>query len=148
MSHIRTTIRAAMKAVLEDALPSADYDIFASRKFKVNSTLRALIDMRFSSENISNVTMGTVRTHDASLYIRCQRKADEASLDDLLDADEIAINTAIMSQDWNPLLMEQPELVQVNFTEDATTGNAIASIVLRYDLQYRATNDDLETVRD
>jgi hypothetical protein len=147
VSHIRTQIRDAMAVVLTAAL-GANYNVYASRKYPRNLGTSALVDMRFQNENIEPVTMGDLRTRTASLYIRCQRGATEATIDDLLDADEIAIANAIEAQNWDGLLMEQPELVQVNWTDDASSGTAIGGIVLRYDLEYRATTTDFETARD
>lgn len=147
MSHVRTQIREVMAAVLADALGSG-YNVYASRKYPRNLGTSALVDMRFQNENIDPVTMGDLRTRTASLYIRCQRGAVEATIDDLLDADEIAISDAIEAYEWGDLLTEYPELVQVNWTDDATSGTVIGGIVMRYDLEYRATTTDFETARD
>lgn len=147
MSHIRTQIREAMALVLTNAL-GVGYSVYASRKYPRNLGTSALVDMRFQNENIEPVTMGDLRTRTASLYVRCHRGAVESTIDDLLDADEIAIANAIEAQDWTGLLMEQPELVQVNWTDDASGGTVIGGIVLRYDLEYRATTTDFETARD
>ena len=147
MSHVRTQIREAMKEALEAELGDG-YVIYASRKFAKNLEALALIDMRFAGATVEQSTMGDVREHTASLMIRCQRGAPEETIDDLLDADELAINYIIENQDWDDLLMEQPVLTQVTWTDDASTGTVIGSIVLRYDVQYRVTTTDLETARD
>ena len=146
MAHVRTQIRDTMASVLTAALP-ATYRVYASRKYPQNLGAKALIDMRFLNENIEGTTMGDERTRTASLYIRCHRGAAETELDNLLDADEVAISDAIMDHDWSALLEEQPELVQVNFTDDASGGTVIGAIVLRFDLEYRVSQFDLETVR-
>ena len=147
MSHVRTQIRNAMASVLETALGSG-YLVYASRKYPQNLGKKALIDMRFQNENIEQTTMGDERTRTASLYVRCHRGAPEVEIDNLLDADELVIFDAIEAHDWSDLLEEQPELVQVNFSDDASGGTSIGAIVLRYDLEYRVSKSDLETVRD
>ena len=146
MAHVRTQIRDQMAAVLEAALGTG-YRVYASRKYPQNLGAKALVDMRFMNENVDQTTMGDERTRTASLYIRCHRGASEATIDDLLDADEVAIHDAILSYDWSALLEEQPELMQVNFSDDAGGGTPIGAIVLRFDLEYRVTQFDLETVR-
>lgn len=147
MAHVRSQIRDAMAAVLTAALGTG-YRVYASRKYPQNLGTKALIDMRFLNENIEETTMGDDRTRKASLYIRCHRGATEVTIDNLLDADEVLIHDAIMDYDWSALLEEQPELVQVNFSDDASGGTPIGAIVLRFDLEYRVSKFDLETVRD
>ena len=146
MAHVRTQIRNAMASVLTAALGSG-YNVYSSRKYPQNLGTKALIDMRFLNENIEQTTMGDERTRTASLYVRCHRGASETTIDNLLDADEVFIHDAIMDHDWSALLEEQPELVQVNFTDDASGGTVIGAIVLRFDLEYRVSKFDLETVR-
>lgn len=147
MTHIRTLLRQAFAAVLEGDLPVGQYQVFASRKYALNTTALATIDLRFQSDDVEAQTMGKLREHTATLFIRCQRVANETEIDDLLDADEVEINRAIQAQDWSAVLKEQPELVRTVFTDDATTATVIAAIVLQYNLDYRAAIDDLETVR-
>jgi hypothetical protein len=147
MAHVRTQIRDEMASVLSAALGSG-YRVYASRKYPQNLGTKALIDMRFLNENIEQTTMGDERTRTASLCLRCNRGASETTIDNLLDADEVAIHDAIMAHDWSDLLEEQPELIQVNFSDDAGGGTPIGAIVLRFDLEYRVSQLDLETVRD
>ena len=135
-----------MASVLTTAL-GVNYRVYASRKYPQNLGTKALIDMRFQNENVEQTTMGDERTRSASLYIRCHRGAPETTIDNLLDADEVAISDAVQSYDWSALLEEQPEIVQVNFTDDASGGTVIGAIVLRFDLEYRVSILDLETVR-
>jgi hypothetical protein len=147
MTHIRSRIRSTMKSVLVAALPSGKYQVFASRKYSLNTTAQATIDIGFQSDDTESQMMGKTRKHTATLFIRCQRVAAETAVDDLLDADEILINAAIQAYSWSALLEEQPELTRTVFADDASTGTVIAAIVLQYDLDYRAAIDDLETVR-
>lgn len=147
MAHVRSQIRDTMAAVLTAAL-GVGYRVYASRKYPQNLGTKALIDMRFLNENVEQTTMGDERTRTASLYVRCHRGATEATIDNLLDADEVAISDAVMSYDWSALLEEEPELMQVNFSDDAGGGTPIGAIVLRFDLEYRVSKYDLETVRD
>lgn len=147
MAHVRSQIRDTMASVLTAAL-GPTYRVYASRKYPQNLGTRALVDMRFMNENLEQTTMGDERTRTASLYVRCHRGASEATIDDLLDADEVAISDAIMSHDWSALLEEEPELMQVNFSDDAGGGTPIGAIVLRFDLEYRVSKYDLETVRE
>lgn len=148
MSHVRSQIRAAFKSVLDDGLP-ATYEVFASRKYRRNHTPgTALVDMRILNENIEQRTMGDERVRVASLYIRVQRSGDEDNLDDALDADETLLTSLIEANDWSLLLEEEPELVQVNFSEDAETDVAIGAIILRYDVEYRIDKTNPEIVKD
>ncbi len=146
MSHVRTQIRQAFLTALENAL-GADYDIYASRKYKLNSQPRAMIDMRFTSEDIAPTSMGKLRTHKASLHVRVQRMATGVEIDDLLDRDEVNVNAAIEATDWSSLLEQDPELVQVTWSDDADGEIPIGMIVLRYDFEYRIAKDDPETAR-
>lgn len=147
MAHVRTQIRARFKTVLEQSLGST-YKVFASRKFRRNNDDKAVVDMRFLNENITQETMGDDRQREASLYIRVQRNAAETDLDDLLDADEVAITSAIEQADFSDLLEEDPELVQVNFSDDAESNVAIGAIILRYDVEYRVDKANPEVVRE
>lgn len=139
MSHVRTQIRAAFADALSAALSPTDYRVFASRKFARNRSPSdpAIVDIRFLNVNVDQTTMGSKRTHTGSLYIRVQRDALSSGLDDLLDADEVAITAAIEAEDFSLLLEEEPELVQVNFSDDASGQVAIGAIILRYDVEYR-----------
>lgn len=154
MSHVRTQIRTEFKSVLDAALPSADYRIFASRKSAINhKATKATVDMRYLNDQTRIAeTMGDsgdeARIHVPSLYIRVQRSASEETLDDELDADEVLIVKAIAAHDWSGFLEETPELVQVNFSDDGSTGKILGAIVLRYDLEYRINKHDPETIID
>lgn len=146
MAHIRTQIRQRFKAVLDAALPLADYAVFSSRHYAKNhDPTKALVDMRFLNDQTSEIeTMSDDRVHVASLYVRVQRSEDEADLDDALDADEVAVVTAIMSATWDDLLEDEPELLQANFADDAQ-GRALGAIVLRFDVEYRIDKTDPQT---
>ena len=146
MAHIRTQIREAFVEALNAGLPST-YRAFKSRYFSRNIVDgQALVDMRFLNDQTAvPETMGDDRIHVASLYIRVQRSAPEEELDDLLDADEVAIVSAVSAHDFSALLEEKPELVQVNFVDDAETGRAAGALVMRYDLEYRIDMSDPET---
>ena len=146
MTHMRKQIRDAFAAALTNALPST-YDVFSSRKFARNIiTGRALVDMRFLNDQTQAIeTMSDDRVHVGSLYIRVQRPETGADIDDALDADEVAIVSAIESRDWSDLLEQDPELLQVNFSDDASGGQVIGTIVIRYDCEYRINKSDPET---
>ncbi len=144
--HIRRQIRERFKTVLEAALPGAGYVVYASRKYDWNhQSGKALVDMRFLNDQTQQrETMGDERVHIASLYIRVQRSAPEETLDDTLDADEVAIVDAVETAVWTDLLEEDPELLQVNFSDDAQ-GRALGVLVMRYDVEYRILKSDPET---
>jgi esterase/lipase superfamily enzyme len=146
MAHVRTQIRDAFKAVLVAAL-DADYDVFASRKYKLNMVDRPMVDMRFASVDITAQTMGDLRTHTGSLFIRVQRMATGDDIDDLLDQDEVNVTAAIEAVDWSSLLEEDPELKAVSWADDADGEVPIGMIVLRYDIEYRIAKNDPETMR-
>ena len=144
--HVRTQIRNAFREELQLTL-SADYDIYSSRKYRLNVTDRPMIDMRFASVDIAAQTMGKLRTGKGALYIRVQRTATEDEIDDLLDQDEVNVTSVIEAADWSSLLEEDPELTQVTFADDAMGETPIGMIVMRYDVEYRIAKTDPETVR-
>lgn len=146
MAHVRTQIRQAFKDALIDALDD-DYDVFASRKYKLNMVERPMIDMRFNSVEINAQTMGDLRTHSGRLFIRVQRMATGDEMDDLLDQDEVNVTAAIEAVDWSSLLEEEPELKEVVWADDAEGEVPIGMIVLRYDIEYRIAKNDPETMR-
>lgn len=149
MSHVRTLLRTQVKAALDLALPTTEYSVFASRKYAWNHVVgKALVDMRFSNDQTQRrEVMSNDRVHIASLYIRVQRSAEQANLDDALDADEVKIVNAIHDHaGWLNLLEEPPELLQVNFSDDSSTGAPVGAIILRFDLEYRIDMTDPETV--
>jgi hypothetical protein len=150
MTHVRQQIRNQFKTVL-DAQLSSDYVTYSSRKSAVNhDPSKVLIDMRFLNDQTrQRETMqggNNARVHVASLYIRIQRSAAEDQIDDLLDADEVAVVNAIDTHDWSSLLEEEPELIQVNFTDDPSGGYVLGAAVLRFDVEYRINRNDPETV--
>lgn len=146
MAHVRTQIRAAIIAALETTLGDT-YDIYASRKYKLNMVLRPMIDMRFSNVDVAAQTMGDMRTHTASLLVRVQRTATGAEIDDLLDQDEVNLTAAMESFDWTTLLEDAPELTQVTWADDADGEVPIGMIVMRYTIEYRVVKSDPETAR-
>jgi len=146
MAHVRTQIRTAIVAALEATLGD-DYDIFASRKYKLNMVPKPMIDMRFSNVDVTAQTMGDLRTHTASLLVRVQRTATGAEIDDLLDADEVAVTAAMESFDWTALLEDAPELTQVSWADDADGEVPVGMIVMRYTIEYRVVKSDPETAR-
>ena len=147
MSHIRTQIRQAFKTALEASLTSG-YDIHASRKYAYNATDgTALVDMKFlNDQTATREVMDDARVHVASLYIRVQRTGLEEDIDDALDTDELAVVSAIEDHDFSTLLEEDPELLQVNFSDSSEAGQIIGTIVIRYDVEYRIDKTDPETV--
>lgn len=143
MTHVRTQIRETLADALTTVLP--DFDVHASFKYARNVTDRPMIDMRFLNENVGSDTMGSARRRVASLYLRVQRPGTEAAIDDLLDIDEIAVNAVVMEgQWWVDLLEQEPELMQVNWSDSDEGGRIIGTIVLRYDVEYRVTQTNLE----
>lgn len=147
MPHVRTQIRNVVVSELANGL-GVDYVVFSSRHFDRNHIDgKALVDIKISNDQtMERDTMNDARVHVASLYIRVQRDGDDASLDNDLDADEVKIVNLIDAYDWSSLLEEPPELVQVNFSDDAGTEQAIGAIVMRYDMEYRINKSDPETV--
>jgi hypothetical protein len=146
MAHVRTQIRAAILAALETSLGDS-YDIFASRKYKLNMVPKPMVDMRFGNVDITAQTMGDLRTHNATLFIRVQRAATGVEIDDLLDQDEVNLNAAMESFDWTSLLEEAPELRQVTWADDADGEVPIGMIVMQYAIEYRVLKSDPETAR-
>jgi hypothetical protein len=146
MAHVRTQIRQAFKDALIDALDD-EYEVFASRKYKMNLSERPMVDMRFASVDITAQTMGDLRTHTGSLFIRVQRTATGDDIDDLLDQDEVNVTAAIEAVDWSSLLEEDPELQAVSWADDADGEVPVGMIVLRYDIEYRIAKNDPETMR-
>lgn len=149
MSHIRTQIREAFQTALSAGLPGAGYSVHASRKFSWNAGTKALVDMTFLNDQTqARETMDDKRVHVGSLYIRVQRQAASDALDDALDLDELRIVQIIEAASWLTLLEEDPELVQVNFTDGSdSAGKPVGGIVLRYDVEYRIDKADPETPR-
>jgi hypothetical protein len=147
MTHIRTQIREAFKTALVTGLPSAGYSVFSSRKYSWNADTKALVDMTFLNDQTqARETMDDSRVHVGSLYIRVQRQAASDALDDTLDADELRVVAIVEATNWLALLEEDPELIQVNFTDGSdSAGKPIGGIVLRYDLEYRINKSDPET---
>lgn len=146
MAHVRTQIREAFQAALVAAL-NDDYDIFASRKYKLNMSDRPMIDMRFNTVDITAQTMGDLRTHKGSLFVRVQRMATGDEIDNLLDQDEVNVTAAVEAVDWSSLLEEDPELQSVSWADDADGEIPVGMIVLRYDIEYRIAKNDPETMR-
>lgn len=146
--HVRSQLRRRFKDVFERELPANGYTVFASRKSAINHDPgRAFVDMRFQNDQtrqpeVMDQSGREPRLHVVSLYIRVQRSENEEVIDDLLDDDEVRIVEAIHSEYWLDMLEDEPELVQVNFSDNASSGQTLGSIILRYDLEYRINKDD------
>lgn len=153
MTHVRTQIREAFKTAIEAHDDAAGYAVFAGRKHKWNAkTDIALIDMMISNDQTQpGSTMGSarhMRHHIASIYIRVQRHAASDDLDNALDADEVFVIEAVTDHDWAALLEEEPELIQVNFTDaNDSAGLPVGTIVIRFDVRYRIDRRDPETAQ-
>lgn len=148
MTHVRTQIRDQFVNTLEATLPHADYIVYRSRNSARNrDDNKAIVDLRILNVNIEQTTMGDERTHTASLYIRVQRDERREDLDDALDADEVFVTAAVEAADWTTLLEEDPELVQVNFSNDFESSSSLGAIILRYDIEYRISKANPEQVR-
>lgn len=144
MTHIRTQVREVVADALTLACPQ--FEVYASFKYARNVGDKPMLDIRFLNENIDSEVMGSQRRRVASLYLRLQRPATEEEIDDLLDQDEIDINDVVMTSGWwEGLLEEEPEQKQVNWSDTDEGGRIIGTIVLRYDIEYRVTQYDLET---
>lgn len=146
--HVRTQIRDRFADVLSAGLPAGEYEVFRSRKYPRNHTPGvAILDMRFEQDQTRDrEVQSDARIHVASLMIRIQRSEAEEQIDDALDADEVNVVGTVSSTDFSDLLEEPPELVQVLFTDDASSGQVIGVIVMRYDVEYRIEYTDPETV--
>lgn len=144
--HMRSQIRERFKSVLDAAL-GPTYDVYSSRKYAINVKPGvALVDMRFLNDQTQErEVMSDARVHVASLYIRVQRPASENGIDDALDADQLAVTLAVEAEDWSDMLEEDPELLQVNFSDSAEGQQVVAAIVIRYDVEYRVNKFDPET---
>lgn len=148
MPHARSQIRGRFASVLTAALPSG-YAVFSSRKYPRNYVEgEAVVDITIQNDQTQlREVMGDQRVHIASVYVRVQRgTGDETTLDDALDADEVRIVAAVEAASWSDLLEEDPELLQVNFSESADGGVAIGGLVMRFDVEYRIDKSDPETI--
>lgn len=144
MTHVRTQLRNAVKTVLDGALP--DHKVFEGRRYAINASELPVVDMRYLNENSDYGTMGNVLDREASLYIRVTRAASEADIDDLLDADAVAIEE-VLSGNTLGELAKFTALKQTNFTDNAEGDKPLAELVLRFDIGYRTTTNDVETAR-
>lgn len=150
MPHVRTQIRHRVRNALRAGLDDAAYDVDASRKSARNQRYPVTdVNIKVLNDQVRELeTMyGSIPTdiHVMSLYIRVSRTGNGDTLDDLLDEDEIKINTIIMTLDWLDLCEEDPKPVQTNFTSDGDGEKDFAELVLRYDFEYRVSRNDLET---
>lgn len=146
MAHLRKQIRDRFATVLAAGLPS-NYDVYTMRSYALNhDTTRAVIDIKCLNDQVrQREVMSDVRVRVASFYIRVQRGETEETLDDTLDADEVLITDLIEAEDWSDLLEEDPELLQVNFSDDSTGEYVIGSMIMRYDCEYHIDKADPET---
>ena len=151
MTHVRRQIRARFKEAFDTYL-SDTYETYASRKSAINHDPdKVVIDMRIMNDQTrqrETMMMGSAnaRIHVASVYVRVQRSAREHQIDDLLDDDEVQIIKAVDKYEWDDLLEEEPELIQVNFSDDASGGLVLGSMVLRFDVEYRIDRNDPEKI--
>jgi len=153
MPHVRTQIRNAFKAAFEAHASAPGYTVYASRKYSLNVTDdHGFVDIMASNDQteVARSTMGVTRKarmHTLSVYVRVQRNAASDDLDDLLDDDELFVVDAVHAHDWAGLLEEEPELLQTNFIDsNDSRGTAVGTIVIRFDVTYRISYDDPETV--
>ena len=149
MTHVRTIIRQAIVNLLDAELPTSPYVVLGARLSKRNRTGEglAMVDARFADVAVTQQTMGDDRLHTASLLIRVQREGDEETIDDDLDADEVAITGILNGFDWSNLLEDDPELTQISFAYDTESEATIGVLVLRFTVEYRIDKNDPETVR-
>lgn len=151
MTHVRKQVREAFKTALENYL-DASYTVYASRKSPKNfDPDETVIDMRIMNDQTrmqETMTTSTqdARVHVASVYVRVQKTGREDEIDDLLDDDEVKIVAAIETFNWEGLLEQPPEIVQVNFSDDAEGAYVLGAMVVRIDVEYRISRDDPETV--
>lgn len=147
--HIRSTIRQAIVNLLDAELPTSPYVVMGARLSKRNreGDGLAMVDARFADVAVTQQTMGNDRLHTASLMIRVQREGDEETIDDDLDADELAITGILNRFDWSSLLEDDPELTQISFAYDTESEVTIGVLVLRFTVEYRIDKNDPETVR-
>lgn len=144
MTHVRTQLRNAVKVVLDGALPN--HKVFEGRRYAINASELPVVDMRYLNENSDYGTMGNVLDREASLYIRVTRAASEADIDDLLDADAVAIEEVLSGNTLGDLA-KFTALKQTNFTDNAEGDKPLAELVLRFDIGYRTATNDVETAR-
>jgi hypothetical protein len=144
-NHVRTQIRHRFRSVLVAALDDT-YDIDASRKSKRNVTVGAFVNIvTANDQNAGRDTMGNAMRHVLSVYVRVQRTGSRAALDDTLDADEIAINGAIIAANWLDLTLDTPILVQSNSSSEADGERELTELVIRFDVEYLVNHNDLTT---
>lgn len=144
MPHVRTQIRSAIKAALDTAMP--DHKVFEGRRYSINATEMPVIDMRYLNENSGYNTMGNVLDREAALYIRVSRSASDADIDDILDVDAVVIEETLAGSTLDGLV-KYIGLKQTNFTDNADGDKPIADVVLRFDIGYRTTDNDVSTAR-
>lgn len=143
--HVRSQIRHRVIEGLSDGL-LAHYRVFGSRRFALNRTEAApIVDVRFTGVDIETHVMGDVRLNTAAMQIRVTRTGPSDTLDDDLDADEVAVTAALASVDFADLLEERPELVRIGFAEDGQTGEPLGAIVMQYRVEWRAKRNDPES---
>lgn len=152
-NHARVQIRRFTKEILVASLkPSENYDIFSSRKSAVNHDPgTTLIDMQILNDQVRQdevlcVDDGQPDIHVASLYVRIQKSGPEDDIDDLLDSEAAKVEQALLMHNWEGLLEEPPELIQTNFSSASEGGVVLASLSLRFDMEYRIYQHDPYTI--
>ena len=146
MSHVRSQIRAAVKAELDAAM--AGYSVFSSRRYKINEDELPLVDMRFVTEQSEFGTLSDVQERMPSLAIRVAISASESDIDDDLDDAAVLVEHAIAEAGKLGGLLIDIGLTQTDFTDASDGDKPLAQVILRYDMHYRASATDVETAGD
>ena len=145
MSHVRTQIRHLFRDLLTAAL-GPEYQVESSRKGSRNATAKAFVTIRATDDSTDPVeTQGNARVRVASVYVRVQRAGSGPTLDDALDADEVAVSDAILGGDWSDLLQTDPELARVSIAYSGEAGIDAGEVAIQFDCEYRVSRYDLET---
>lgn len=142
MPHLRKQIRDRMRDVIAIAMPGATVTSghYHSRNL---SPADVLIDVFALNERVELETMSDDRrTHETTFALRVQRVAEDG-VDDLLDEDELDIRAAIFGTIWTDILLEDPEIEEVQFARATNNESAaIAALALRVVVTYRALKDN------
>ena len=142
VAHLRTQIRDQMRDLIAIQIPGATVTSGHYHARNIDDS-DLLIDIFAVNETVDLEQMSLgLRFHTTTFAVRAQRLAD-VGVDDLLDDDELLIRAALFSGDWSLLLIEDPEIAEVQFSR-ATNNEAVAvgALALRVTVTYRADKAD------
>lgn len=143
MSHVRTQVRTAIKALLA---PIPGITVFQNLARAPNENELPVMTIRTESEDSDQDSSDEDIKRDLTIVVKIMAESSDDNVDDVLDDFAVEVENKLINQDLGGLLFDEPRLTNTKLELIEEGAMKIAFLHMTYTATYITTADNPETV--